>query len=100
MIYLGYESMKEATKQVQYISSGEKEHPLKSFLSGFAIAISNPLNIIFWIGIYGSVLTSAMNTIGKEQALWYSAAILLGLCFGIYLWLHLFILVEDLLIIQ
>lgn len=61
MIYLGYESMKEATKQVQYISSGEKEHPLKSFLSGFAIAISNPLNIIFWIGIYGSVLTSAMN---------------------------------------
>ena len=24
MIYLGYESMKEATKQVQYISSGEK----------------------------------------------------------------------------
>ena len=41
-----------------------------------------------------------MNTIEKEQALWYSAAILLGLCFGIYLWLHLFILVEDLLIIQ
>ncbi|MDX5864868.1 LysE family transporter [Bacillus cereus group sp. BfR-BA-01119] len=79
MIYLGYESMKEATKQVQYISSGEKEHPLKSFLSGFAIAISNPLNIIFWIGIYGSVLTSDMNTIGKEQALWYSAAIFAGI---------------------
>ncbi|EEM02106.1 Lysine exporter protein (LYSE/YGGA) [Bacillus pseudomycoides] len=79
MLYLGYESIKDAPKQVQHSLTGEKEHPFKSFLSGFAIAISNPLNIVFWIGIYGSVLTNAINTIGKEQALWYSTAIFAGI---------------------
>lgn len=79
MLYLGYESIKDAPKQAQYSLTGEKEPPIKSFLAGFGIAISNPLNIIFWIGIYGSVLTSAINTIGKEQALWYSAAIFAGI---------------------
>ncbi len=34
MIYLGYESMKEATKQVQYISSGEKRTSFKIFSIG------------------------------------------------------------------
>lgn len=79
MLYLGYESIKDAPKQVQHSLTGEKEHPFKSFLSGFAIAISNPLNIVFWIGIYGSVLTNAISTVGKEQALWYSTAIFAGI---------------------
>ncbi|WP_459501343.1 LysE family transporter [Bacillus sp. C1] len=79
MLYLGYESIKDAPKQAQHSITSEKEHPIKSFLAGFAIAISNPLNIVFWIGIYGSVLTSAINTIGKEQALWYSTAIFAGI---------------------
>ncbi|SFK14773.1 MULTISPECIES: LysE family transporter [unclassified Bacillus (in: firmicutes)] len=79
MLYLGYESIKDASKQVQHSLTGEKEHPFKSFLSGFAIAISNPLNIVFWIGIYGSVLTNAISTVGKEQALWYSTAIFAGI---------------------
>ncbi len=59
--------------------NGEREHPMKSFASGFLIAISNPLNIIFWIGIYGAVLTSAISAVGKEQALLYSITIFVGI---------------------
>lgn len=46
---------------------------------GFLIAISNPLNIVFWVGIYGSVLTDAMNTIEKGAALLYSSSIFIGI---------------------
>ncbi len=45
----------------------------------FFIAISNPLNIVFWIGIYGAVLTSAIGTVGKEKALLYSIMIFVGI---------------------
>ncbi|MDM5188059.1 LysE family transporter [Bacillus sp. DX4.1] len=79
LLYLGYESIKDASKKVENQGVGEREHPMKSFVSGFLIAISNPLNIVFWIGIYGAVLTSAIGTVGKEQALYYSITIFVGI---------------------
>lgn len=79
LLYLGYESIKDASKKIEGIDNVEKEHPMKSCISGFLIAISNPLNIIFWIGIYGAVLTSAISTLGKEQALLYSITIFIGI---------------------
>ncbi|HEK9103213.1 LysE family transporter [Bacillus pfraonensis] len=79
LLYLGYESIKDASKQVESKGNEEREHPMKSFVSGFLIAISNPLNIVFWIGIYGAVLTSAIGTVGKEKALLYSITIFVGI---------------------
>lgn len=79
LLYLGYESIRDASKQVDSIENEEKEHPMKSFAAGFFIAISNPLNIVFWIGIYGAVLTSAIGTVGKEKALLYSIMIFVGI---------------------
>ncbi|CAF1883984.1 LysE family transporter [Bacillus subtilis] len=77
--FLGYESVKDASKSIEFQSEQSLESPFKSFLSGFLIAASNPLNIIFWIGIYGSVLTKNIESIGREQALWYSSAIFIGI---------------------
>ena len=79
LVYLGYESIRDAFKEVTISDEVEKETKSKSFISGFLIAISNPLNIIFWIGIYGSVLTTTLNTIGTGQALLYSSAIFVGI---------------------
>ena len=79
LVYLGYESIRDAFKEVTISDEVEKETKSKSFISGFLIAIFNPLNIIFWIGIYGSVLTTTLNTIGTGQALLYSSAIFVGI---------------------
>ena len=79
LMLLGYESIRDARKGIDISSGGSrKEHVGKSFLSGFLIAISNPLNIVFWIGIYGSVITKTLETMGKGQALLYSGAIFAG----------------------
>ncbi|WP_397539023.1 LysE family translocator [Rummeliibacillus pycnus] len=79
LVYLGYESIRDAFKEVKISNEVQKATNSKSYLSGFLIAISNPLNIIFWIGIYGSVLTTTLNSIGTGQALLYSSAIFIGI---------------------
>lgn len=79
LVYLGYESIRDAFKKITIADEAKKESKPKSYLSGFLIAISNPLNIIFWIGIYGSVLTTALNTVGPGKSLLYSSAIFIGI---------------------
>ncbi|MCA0971248.1 LysE family transporter [Halobacillus litoralis] len=53
-----------------------------SFLKGFLIASTNPMNLLFWISIYGSVLSSAFE---KENLL-YSFLISMLVFVGIGLW--------------
>jgi L-lysine exporter family protein LysE/ArgO len=78
LIYTGVESLISANSKMSKIYRGPE--PLyKSFLSGFFISISNPLTILFWLGIYGSVLAKTAATSSEEQLMIYSLAIFLGL---------------------
>ncbi|MBM7634766.1 LysE family translocator [Geomicrobium sediminis] len=52
-----------------------------SYWTGFAIAIFNPLNFVFWFGIFGSTLTMLMNDTTLAQAILYSALIITGVIF-------------------
>ncbi|MED0662174.1 LysE family translocator [Geobacillus thermodenitrificans] len=79
LCYLGYDSIKEAFKKVEISGEVNKEGLFKSYLSGFFIAISNPLNIVFWVSIYGSVLAMELNSIERYHALAKSSAIFLGI---------------------
>ncbi|MFD2672660.1 LysE family transporter [Marinicrinis sediminis] len=78
LIYIGIESIRSAQTHV----SGEirkEESAAKSFWAGFAMALSNPLNILFWLGIYGSVLAQTTQSFGGGQMLLYSGGIFLGI---------------------
>ncbi|QCW01958.1 LysE family translocator [Natrinema pallidum] len=82
--YLGYESIRDAQNTTEFgtaveADGGRQESLSRSFVSGFLIAISNPLNLIFWIGIYGSVLAATLDQAGIEVALLYSASIFIGI---------------------
>ncbi|MFF3100657.1 LysE family transporter [Viridibacillus arvi] len=50
-----------------------------SLLSGFLMALLNPLTILFWLGIYGSVLVGGAGTLSGVEIILYSAFILLGI---------------------
>ncbi|MDQ0220445.1 amino acid transporter [Peribacillus cavernae] len=81
LIYTGIESMISAGK----ISTGEnrsKESLPKSFFAGFLMSLSNPLTILFWLGIYGSVLANASSKYDFDKLLLFSCAIF----FGIFIW--------------
>ncbi|WP_058306225.1 LysE family transporter [Gracilibacillus massiliensis] len=77
LLYTGIESML-STKTVDSIEERTKDSLSKTFRSGFLITISNPLSILFWLGIYGSVLANTIDKYDHLHLFWYGAAILIG----------------------
>ncbi|WP_082233377.1 LysE family transporter [Halobacillus massiliensis] len=78
LFYTAVESMISS----QEITSSErrtKDSLRKTFRSGFLLTITNPLSILFWLGIYGSVLANTMQVYDLNHVLLYGAAILTGL---------------------
>ena len=81
LIYTGVESLigighaEESTRK-----NGDTR--FKSFISGFLISLSNPMTILFWLGIYGSVLAETASKYNVKQLIIYSLAII----FGIFIW--------------
>ncbi|MRX71606.1 amino acid transporter [Bacillus lacus] len=78
LVYTGVESIMGAGKLDARSTKGT-EPPLISFLSGFLMSISNPLTILFWLGIYGSVLAKTASSYGTGELILYSGAIFIGL---------------------
>jgi threonine/homoserine/homoserine lactone efflux protein len=84
LIYSGWDSIKNAnTINLNY--SRNKESLFKCFTTGFIMSISSPLSVLFWLGIYGSVLAKTAQTTGTEWLLIYSSMIFLGLtCWDVF----------------
>ncbi|MEH6907747.1 LysE family transporter [Neobacillus drentensis] len=80
LIYSGLESIKNANT-INLTYSRQKESLFKCFATGFIMSITSPLSILFWLGIYGSVLAKTAQTNGTESLLIYSSMIFLGLTF-------------------
>ena len=80
LIYTGVESMMRVNK-LSLDDYRTKESLSKSFLTGFIMSITSPLSILFWIGIYGSVLAKTVSTSGTTSLIVYSSMIFLGLTF-------------------
>ncbi|WP_139997772.1 LysE family translocator [Paenibacillus paridis] len=81
LLYTGIETLKNMKKAVatRGIETATKS---SSFRSGFLMALTNPLNILFWLGIYGSILAESVQQHGFAQVLWHS----FGIFAGILLW--------------
>ncbi len=78
LTYTGIETVLSAGK-LDVDQRDAKDSHFSSFLSGFLMSISNPLTILFWLGIYGSVLANAADKYDIQHLLLYSSAIFLGI---------------------
>ncbi|MEK3886090.1 LysE family transporter [Bacillus sp. FSL K6-3431] len=78
LVYTGFESLMDAGK-IDLRSRKSDDSPVKSFFSGFLMSISNPLTILFWLGIYGSVLAKISAEYDEKYVILYSVAIFIGL---------------------
>jgi threonine/homoserine/homoserine lactone efflux protein len=78
LLYSGFESILKANI-ISLNYSRKKESLLKCFFTGFIMSITSPLSILFWLGIYGSVLAKTATSFGSEQLIIYSSMIFLGL---------------------
>ena len=78
LLYTGFESIFKVDK-VSLSHTRSKESLLRCFLVGFIMSITSPLSIMFWLGIYGSILAQTAQNQGMSSLLIYSCMILLGL---------------------
>lgn len=76
--YTGIESLKSSHK-LTTDNHRSKDSLLKVFTTGVLISISNPLSILFWLGIYGSVLANTIHKYDTSHLFLYTAAIVIGL---------------------
>lgn len=79
LTYTGIESLLKSGKSTFVDGSRGKATLLRSWTSGFLLSISNPLTILFWLGIYGSVLAKTASSFSSSQLAVYSAAIICGI---------------------
>jgi L-lysine exporter family protein LysE/ArgO len=78
LLYTGAESILNAGKK--FLNKMENNERIsRSFLSGFFLSLTNPLTILFWLGIYGSVLAETASSFSVQHLLVYSSAIFMGI---------------------
>lgn len=78
LVYTGIESVMGARQLTAEYRSAD-ESVFKSFLSGFFMSLSSPLTILFWLGIYGSVLAETASSSHTHELIIYSCAIIAGI---------------------
>lgn len=78
LIYTGMESL-FAARNPQLHDARSGQSYLKTLVTGFLMSLSSPLSILFWLGIYGSVLAQASATSNYGQLIFYSCGIIAGL---------------------
>src|SRR3954454_21012956 len=78
LIYSGIEALANMNSLTLTDSRG-KDSLFKCFVIGFIMSITSPLSILFWLGIYGSILAKTAQVNGTGMLLVYSSMIFLGL---------------------
>jgi threonine/homoserine/homoserine lactone efflux protein len=77
LIYLGYLSIKSSLKKTDLDRVNPKARR-NSIITGYLITISNPMTIVWWFGIYGSILGSTIQYVSGALSLLYSLTIIVG----------------------
>ena len=84
LLYLGYDGVKEYYHKIDLTKSSKSMK--NSFMSGFLINVTNPYAIIWWLGIFGAILTESLQEVTRTQALFNSFTIIIGvLLWGTFL---------------
>lgn len=78
LTYIGIETLIGAGRQDARQRKGD-ESPLKAFAAGFLMSISNPMSILFWLGVYGSVLADMIAKYEAFEVALYSSTMMLGI---------------------
>lgn len=78
LAFLGYDSIKNSNQDI--ILAGDKSNKsfFNSYRNGFLVAIS-PGNLVFWISVFGSVLSDSYDLIQPTKFLIIGAGILAGI---------------------
>lgn len=78
LVYLGVQSIREGGRQVDFEGAAPPANR-PPFLVGFVVNISNPIAVVFWLGIFGSLISTPAGQALGLSALAEGLAILAGI---------------------
>ncbi|PIC86122.1 amino acid transporter [Sporosarcina sp. P20a] len=79
LMYTGIENLLTLNKIETGWKFGKRVRLRTTMLTGFLMSLLNPLTIIFWLGIYGSILAKTASGSTEHQIIINSLAILSGI---------------------
>lgn len=84
LAFIGVTSVQSAFRNSVSVVSDMVDSKKQSnpFLTGFVLAVANPISLIFWFAVYGTSLQTLTSTYSPFIALVYSFGIIVGL----FLW--------------
>ncbi|MFZ0369545.1 MAG: LysE family transporter [Halobacillus sp.] len=81
LTYTGFQSLFTQNDNIT-VSPNREENLriglLRPYLTGLSLAAFNPLNILFWLGVYGSALSDTFKEDNLLKAFYISSAIFIG----------------------
>ena len=80
LMYLGIVSAKEFFRPSASAGNLPRRLFKSSFVTGYVLAITSPMTIVWWTGVFGALLASQTNTATNLSAFFSCFSILLG-CF-------------------
>ena len=80
LIYLGFISAKEFFRESSAAESKKGRLFESSFITGYVLAVSSPMTIVWWTGVFGALLIAQAHTQTTLSAFLSCLSILLG-CF-------------------
>ncbi|SYX84405.1 LysE family translocator [Paenibacillus alvei] len=78
LIYLGYDSIKNSDQGITLAGDKSNASFFSSYRNGLLVAIS-PGNLVFWISVFGAVLSDSYDTTQPAKFLIVGAGILAGI---------------------
>jgi L-lysine exporter family protein LysE/ArgO len=81
LAYLGYMTIKDASKPKQ-VEAGIERPQKNLYLQGYAVNISNPMAVVWWLGVIGSILATSTQDSNSLVTLLYTLTIVVG----IFIW--------------
>ena len=79
LLYTGIENLLTLNKIELELKSKKRTRLRTTMLSGFLMSWLNPITILFWLGIYGSILAKTVGAHSEYQIIFNSIFILLGI---------------------
>ena len=78
LLYLGAQSIREARRRADFHGTtvSADRNPV---LVGYLVNISNPIAVVWWVGIFGSLLGDTAGGVARIDALFSGSAILAGI---------------------
>lgn len=79
LVYLGIQSFRDKPASLDFETADAANTARNPLLMGYLINISNPLAVVWWLGIFGSILSSTAAAGSRMSALLVSSSILVGI---------------------